>query len=397
MGGNFALRGYQAGPPTRRLQASLPPLRPPILRCARLALLIAACLAAPAQAAAPAAPQILVSSRRVAMDAAPHARPASHQPPSSGQAAEPDSLEPAVVPPEITCSCDRRTCSCGLREFWMVSSREAPVCRGLDRGVDRLSYWKCERGRWQRHTVDEFVAAMDPSLTTTFFVHGNTLDSEGATEAGRVLYEHLGRGVPAFRLVLWSWPAERIRGKSVRANVTEKARSSESQGYYLAWLIDQIDPATPLSLTGHSFGARTVSAALQGLASGRIARHDLPERLYAGPRSIQAALVAAPIDGDWLYPGKQHELALSQVERMLITVNRRDLVLRTFTRLSGRRVEAVGTTGLVEKWRLGEQRSKVIEIDASPWLGCLHLWSRYAENPQAAARLRPYFFNMPSP
>lgn len=285
-----------------------------------------------------------------------------------------------------------RGAACGRREFWIVNTRHAPLCKGLDKGLDKITYWKCERGRgWVRHSLDEFLAAVEPSLPTTFYVHGNTLDNEQAIQGARQVYDRIGRGVPSFRLVLWSWPAEHIKGMSAIDNILVKARRCESQGYYLAWLVDRLDPQVPISLAGHSFGARTVTAALQGLAADRIAGYELPERKYQGRRPMQAALVAAAMDNTLLLPGYRHGLALTQVDRMLITKNPQDRSLRLFSLLSETGVDALGTTGIPGLARLPD-RNKVRQLVPSRWVGKAHRWSRYTNSPGAAASLRPYFF-----
>lgn len=289
-------------------------------------------------------------------------------------------------------------CCCGRREFWIVNTRCAPPCKGLDRGFDKITYWKEEgRDNFVQHTLEEFLVGADKSLPTTFWVHGNTLDNDAALVGARRVYDYVGKGVPSFRLVLWSWPAEHIKHVSPYDNIMIKWERSEAQGYYLAWLVDQLDPRVPITLAGHSFGARTCTAALQCLATNFIACHQLPERHYVGWRPMQGALIAAGMDNFLLSPGYRHELALSQVDRMFITVNPDDRTLNILARLSPACAPCLGTTGIPNLWALGIEQRKVVQVYPNAWVGKAHRFSKYAKSPETAAMMRPYIFYWQSP
>jgi hypothetical protein len=195
-------------------------------------------------------------------------------------------------------------------------------------------------------------------------------------------------------MVLWSWPSQHRWGLGFQGNVLAKARWSESQGFYLAWLIDKINPRTPLSLVGHSFGSRTVAAALHGLATNRMAGYDLGPRNRPEWRPMQAALVAAAMDNRWLWPGWRYGKALEQVDHILVTRNPDDRLLRFYSdRLLPPGVRALGLTGIPEPARLTEeQRAVALTSVNSLWAGTAHRWSRYVNSDQAQRMLRPYFF-----
>ncbi|HEV3024996.1 MAG TPA: hypothetical protein VGX76_21125 [Pirellulales bacterium] len=282
------------------------------------------------------------------------------------------------------------------REFWVVDTRQAPLCRGLDQGVRQITYWKREPGRGLvRKSLAEFLAGVDPSLPTTVYVYGNAIKRRVAIKIAERLMDGIGRDVPAYRMILWSWPSEHRWGIGLLENVAAKASWSESQGYYLAWLVDQIDVRTPLSLVGHSLGGRTVAAALQGLATRRMAGYDLGPRKNTATahRTMQAALLAGAIDNRWLWPGWRYGQALTQVDRILVTRNPNDRLLRIYSNQqlpSG--VRALGMTGIPDlEPRLGDQAARVTTID-SRWAGRAHRWSKYILTPEAQRLFRPFFF-----
>ena len=113
----------------------------------------------------------------------------------------------------------------------------------------------------------------------------------GPCSHGNVLFADMQRlscGRP-FRLVVWSWPADRstrtVRG--VRPDIRMKACRSDAEAYYLARLLAGLPRGEPLSLLGFSLGCRTEAGTLQLLAGGT-----------SGGRSIPAANVA-----EWRNPG----------------------------------------------------------------------------------------------
>ena len=280
------------------------------------------------------------------------------------------------------------------REFWVVNTRHAPLCKGLDLGVKQITYWKRENGNLVRKSLEEFLAGVDPSLTTTIYVHGDMTNRRLALRIVDKVMNGVGRDVPAYRMVLWSWPSQYRFGMGIRGNVLAKARWSESQGYYLAWLVDKINARTSLSLVGHSFGSRTIAAALQGLATNCIAGYDLGPRNHTAWRPIQAALVAPAFDNRWLWPGWRYGKAMSQIDHILVTRNPNDRLLRVYSdKYLPAGVRALGLTGIPQaEERLGDQKSKWATSFNAAFAGTAHRWSRYADAPGASRRLRPHFF-----
>jgi hypothetical protein len=237
---------------------------------------------------------------------------------------------------------------------------------------------------------------MDSSVPTTFFVHGSFLDHKGAVRAGwRFYHEFLGE-VGAFRLVLWSWPAERIPGMNAVDNLRVKMGGSEKQGYYLAALIEQLDRELPLSLVGHSLGGRSICAALEGLASGEVSGEALPPGVtgalgQAGDRrAIRAGLLVPAFDPRFLWPGGRYGNALSQVDGILVVFNPRDRLLRAHARVISPWL--LGRNGMAQPERLGENRHKLVEVNSQGWVHHGHIFIRYAKSPQAVDWLRRYVF-----
>ncbi|MBN2473463.1 MAG: hypothetical protein JXB62_02555 [Pirellulales bacterium] len=226
----------------------------------------------------------------------------------------------------------------GLESVWIVNTRRAPRSGSLRPAEDRITYWRLQADRrWQQLDAGVFHQEDEPSRPTTVFIHGNRTDRCDAVSAGWRVYRQMKRDASgkAFRLVIWSWPSDRIRGRT-RQDLQVKACRSDVQAYYLADCLRRIRPDVPVGLVGYSFGARVITGTLHLLAGGHVAGRSLAqpagEDANADGRQPRrrAVLLAAALDADWLLPGHRNGLALSQVQRMLVTRNHSDPVLKWY-------------------------------------------------------------------
>ena len=214
------------------------------------------------------------------------------------------------------------------RQVWLINTRSAPGCGDLEAGLPQIAYCRldesCGCGQWQTSDAAAFQASALPGVPTTVLVHGYGTDADWAVRHGNELYGLMKQqacGRP-FRLIVWSWPADRV-GRRPRPDVQMKVCRSDVEAYYLARVLPESAQGTPLSLVGYSLGCRTVSGALQLLAAGSVAGRSLaPEVLAAwnnaGPRPIRVMMLAAAMDADWLEPCCPRGLAPLAVERILV-------------------------------------------------------------------------------
>ncbi|HEV3339469.1 MAG TPA: hypothetical protein VG125_03910 [Pirellulales bacterium] len=227
---------------------------------------------------------------------------------------------------------------------------------------------------------------------TCFFVVGNYYTHAETLQTAWYAYHQLvARGADgvAVRFVVWSWPSDPVPGRRLNDARIKFARVDPS-AFHLAVLLDQLDPAIPVTMCGSSFGAGITGGALQLLAGGRLG----PYQLAAMPRparQIRLVLLDAAINNDALLSGRKYGLALSQTERTLIFVNPADLVLRVYHRLFSRRrvVSALGLTGPVGLQR-SPDGSRVDLVWADAYLGRQHGMMPYWQSPALVARMRPY-------
>lgn len=282
------------------------------------------------------------------------------------------------------------------QQLWLIDTRCAPRCGDLESGLARIAYYRCDGGTWQPSDAAAFRASGDPAAPTVIAIHGNRTDPDWAVKFGSSIYAQLQQraaGRP-FRLVIWSWPSEQVARNRPDAQI--KASWSDSDAYYLARTLPSIPPGGPVSLIGYSLGCRVISGALELLAGGCVAGQKLaPEHISAwnvaggsSPRPIRLMFLAAAIDWDWLESCRHGGQVTSPVQRILVTQNCSDRVLRWFSRIYGRGgPEALGYVGPA-----GPDGGKLEVVDVACSVGREHDWRLYTTAPEVAGRLGWYTF-----
>ena len=297
--------------------------------------------------------------------------------------------------------------ACG--EVWLINTRSAPHSLVPETGnavpetgnavpdapERQIGYFRLHDGcDWQRADSEEFFHGTGEPIPTIVFVHGNHADASAAVRDGRLLERRIRQqaaGCP-FRFVIWSWPADRVRG-GPRRDAQVKACYANAQSHYLAECLDRLEGDVPVTLVGYSFGARVITGALHLLGGGRLAGRELCRQDVPQSQPIRrAVLVAAAADADWLWPGRRHGLALSQVDRILVTKNRRDPVLKWYPLMYGRGgPQAMGYAGPA-----GCGCTENIDVlNVTSTVGRNHDWARYAADPGLRCRLGSYCFLEP--
>lgn len=298
----------------------------------------------------------------------------------------------------LAVAAETSSASAPATQVWLINTRSVPGCGDLEADLSKITYSRrdesCGCGQWQASDAAAFQASALPGVPTIVLIHGNGSDEDWAVRHGNELYGLMKQqacGRP-FRLVVWSWPADR-EVRRPRHDVQIKVCRSDVEAYYLARLLPHLPKGAPLSLAGYSLGCRTASGTLQLLAGGAVAGRKLsPEVLAAwkhgGPRPIRAMMVAAAMDANWLEPCSPRGLAPLAVERILVVKNGCDRILKWYSRLYGRHgPEALGYLGPT-----GMAGGKLDVIDVSCEVGRKHDFDRYHESSLVYQRLAWYTF-----
>jgi hypothetical protein len=281
-------------------------------------------------------------------------------------------------------------------QVWLISTRDMPHCCGPDASPECLRYWRLDEDcRWSPADAATFAATDDAATPTVVFLHGNRTDAGWAVTKGIFTYESIRAaiGCRPLRFVIWSWPAERTCRRA-KDDARLKADYSDVESYCLAQWLNRLRPDVKVSLVGHSLGPRIITGALHLLAGGELAgQHMAAETVAAwsgGKRNpIRAVLLAAAIDADGLAPGGSNDRALTIVDRMLITRNGCDRVLRFYTRIdNGCGPEAMGYVG---PCGIGDAKNAEV-VDLAGEVGKIHDWRCYCTAASVCCRWAEYTF-----
>ena len=287
-------------------------------------------------------------------------------------------------------------------QVWLISTRQAPLsCTTADANTQEFGYWRLGADQqWISADCEAFVATDDPAVPTSVFIHGNRISCQAAFSTGMTTYRHIVKQAPGrpFRFVIWSWPADHIRGRN-RQDVQVKACRSDVQSLYLAQCIDRMNPEVSVSMMGYSFGARVITGAMHILSGGRVAGREMAEPAAPRRAPLRAILVAAALDNHWLLPGHRNGLALSQLDRVLITRNCCDPVLKWYPLMYHRGgPQALGYIGPACTAQLGDEAQKLELLGVTCSVGKDHAWLSYLRAPGLQSRLADYsFLESPEP
>lgn len=302
-----------------------------------------------------------------------------------------ESLPPASVVPALQPLGDACRPS-----YWIVSTRRCPQqqsarCSGC--GFDYF-HAQSERGL---QSVDQsaFQDVLQSGIPICVVVHGSFVDWNQVQRDSATTYRWIRQAAPhlPIQMVFFSWPSEGPTTYIPQIDVAVLGRRGALNGVYLAQFIQQLPIECPVSLLGHSHGARAVSACLHMLGGGAVAGRVLGG--YSSvPRRLRAVLAAAAIDHHWLNPGERYGQALYPVEGILNLKNGLDLPLVLYPLRRPFANRSLARAGLTrrDRERQGNLTCKMAELDVKWIIGTGHMWPNYSRHPEIAYAISPYLY-----
>jgi len=280
-------------------------------------------------------------------------------------------------------------------DVWLVSTRDLPC--GACPGDAQPDFWRLrEDAGWTPADQRAFLAADHSSIPTIFFVHGNRSDACDAVAEGLAFCEDLETLAPKakFRLVVWSWPADRVTRRN-RPDLQIKAAARQREAVHVAGVLERIHPEVPVCLVGYSYGSQTIVGAIKLLAGECFAGHTLERRaLRRAP--LRAVLVAGAVECGALAGLDCSHRPPDVVDRLLITRNGCDPTLKFYPLLYGRGgPEALGFVGPACLDSDDPNRSKMEVVDVTQAVGKQHAWECYRRAEALRNRLGWYAFLQP--
>ncbi|MEZ6066393.1 MAG: alpha/beta hydrolase [Planctomycetaceae bacterium] len=262
-------------------------------------------------------------------------------------------------------------------KYWIVSSRSSSQEVGC---MGQLCIYArhCD-GCLRRTDCQSMIAGFMPGAPVHICVHGSYVDYETAVAYSEATYCWLRRACPdrPLNVVFFTWPSERTRLLLAGCELLALGRRAEANGFYVASLLRSIPDCHPVSLLGHSHGARVVLSAAHLAGGGEVQGCRLSGSV--GCKRIRVILAAAAVDNNWLNDCSRYDRALSRAECILNLRNRYDVVLKFYPLLrpllSHRAIGASGMT-IFNRQRQSSP-NKLRDMDVTNLVGKGHVWPKY--------------------
>lgn len=316
----------------------------------------------------------------------PHFAPPAEEPTGRAYAGDRFAQEaiPAVNP---YCGCN----------YWIVSSRCCPQ-KSHDGCCPHctLEYYHCGNdGYLHRFDEESFRAWLYPGAPVCVIVHGSFVDWDWVVRTSHNTYHWLRSVAPQrpLNVVFYTWPSEGFDTLCPQIDVAILGERSEFNGHYLAQFACRLPDSHPVSLVGHSHGARTVAAALHLMGGGLV--DDLPLcPACRPPERVRAVLAAGAIDHHWLSPGERYGRSLCVVEGLLNLRNKKDIALALYCLRKPFGRHAIARSGVTRKdvEKMGALACRVAEMDVTELIRSGHMWPNYYDRPEIAAGIIPWVY-----
>lgn len=279
--------------------------------------------------------------------------------------------------------------------YWIVSSRcsvqsFAEVCRG----PWHLDVYQRTPDRQLHHSnLATLTSQLVPGIPVCIFSHGSFVEWESQCRQAHEFYVRIRQSCRGpLQVIFFTWPSEPHSHLTMPFEVNLRGRQADFNGFYLTELISHVPCACPVSLVGHSHGARVILTAMHLAGGGTMEGYASPCSV-AGHR-FRVVLAAAAMDHHWLNPGQLFGCALNPVECLLIFRNREDLPLSVYplSRLFARRALARSGVTPRDADLIGWNSAKIRQCDVTELLGHGHYWPNYYEQPGIIANMVPYVY-----
>ena len=283
--------------------------------------------------------------------------------------------------------------TCPPDDYWILSLR---CCPQKMKRIGCECCWQfmhCGPNRCQTPSSHaEFLASLDPQVPVCFMIHGSYVEWKSARVDSRNSYCWIRNAAPhlPIKIVYVTWPSDPCLPP---LDILALGRKSARNAFHIANLIRTIPADHPISLVGHSHGARMATATLHLLGGGEVQGYCLEPSQCAIHR-YRAVLAAAAIDHNWLNPGKRYGCALPVTECLLNFRTRKDRALFFYKCRKPFSRSSLGREGFSRKdlCAMGTDAQRVNEFDVTDFVGTHHFWQFYTEHRCLAASTIPYVY-----
>lgn len=268
--------------------------------------------------------------------------------------------------------------------FCVVDARACCRTAG-DFKPEKLSFSRIGlvEGELEPISLKRLIAETDSTVPICVLVHGYGFDRKRSVEDARWAVNRINEAScdQPVQYLLFHWPSELehpIPWPLLPRDIRLKGNRADVAGHHLAWLIDQFPPHQPVCIVGHSLGCRVAACALHLLGGGTAMLSGFSCG-HRSDRPINAAFVAAAIDGDWLCPGERYGDSTHVVQEILVLTNRQDSSLRWYPFIKLRYDAALGRGGVTSEnmRKLKAVGDRVRVVSVTDEIGSNHNFRNY--------------------
>ena len=231
--------------------------------------------------------------------------------------------------------------------------------------------------------AETFFDTQCAEIPLFFFAPGYTSTTAQTTRVGLGIVQTFDPNKPC-RVVFLDWYSERAVHK-IRRDVRGKLPIINNTAEYLTLLLQEVKAQSKVCLFGFSFVGRIVCHAVETLRKSG----QRPEGLR-----LHLVLSAAATDRDWFAVGQQLSKVPEIVDKILVTYNPDDWVLRFYPFMYNfqHRAQALGLEGLPMHNIAREYRDRFENINISQYIGDEHQTLYHVRSPIFRSRINRYCF-----
>jgi len=269
------------------------------------------------------------------------------------------------------------------QDIWRIDLHAVAYLNADEQNFLKLKYYRWENNQWQVAEAKTFFDTQQAEMPLIVFAPGYTSTTSQTTQTGLALVKHFDPDKPC-RVVFWNWYSEKGQG-TLRCDVRNKLSIIGRTADYLALFLQKMQPQSKVCLFGFSFGSRIVCEATESLRKSG----QRPDGLR-----LNLVVSGAATDAHWFAKGHKHGDVPEIVEKILVTYNPEDWVLRFYHLMYGLRhkSKALGRTGLPMQRIDSAYRDRFENIVVNRYIGDEHQTLYHVQTPVFRSRIDGYFF-----
>ena len=291
-----------------------------------------------------------------------------------------------VFQPYSVVVADGQETSTVTQDIWHIDLHGVARSFPNEQNFARLRFYRWKNNCWTPSDADEFFQTQEPDVPLIVLTLGYSLTSRDVSRVGHTIVRTFNADQKG-RIVFWDWFSDRGTCR-IRMDIRGKVPIADYAGKYLALFLQSVKPESKVCLFGFSFGSRIVCQSVEDLQRSE----NMPENLR-----LHLVLSGAAMDQDWLVSGQRYGNVIKTAEKILVTYNPDDWVLRLYPLIYhlGHSPVALGLEGVPIQRIAPEFRSRIDNINVEPYMGSAHQTIQHVISPVFRSRVNEYFFFNP--